>query len=327
MTFSDIFTQIATPQILFFAVGMLAVLVKSDLKIPEAMSTAMMLFLLVAIGLRGGIGLSTVSLTEALLPSLAAVALGVSIVLAGYFVLRRLKFDTANAGSIAGHYGAVSAVTMVMGFAYLDRIGVEYESFMPALYPFMDSFAIITAVVLTRSMLARGQADSPRMSMSLPAMMADSIRGKSVLVLVAALAIGYVSGESGTEQIMPFFGDMFRGILCLFMLDMGLVAAGRLHEWRAVGVRLVLYAAIAPLVHGTAGALLGTAAGLSVGGATMLAVFAASASYISAPAAMRSAVPEANPSLSLTAAVALTFPFNIVLGIPIYHAIAERIGG
>lgn len=326
MALSEIITQITTPQILFFVVGMLAALVKSDLKIPEAMSTAMILFLLTAIGLKGGIGLSNVSLTEALLPALAAVVLGISIVLAGYFVLRRLKFDPANAGSIAGHYGAVSAVTMVMGFTYLDRIGAEYESFIPALYPFMDSFAIITAIVLTRSMLARTQNDSPDMRVSVLSLLVDSIRGKSVLVLIAALVIGYSSGEAGTEQIMPFFGDMFRGILCLFMLDMGLVAAGRLHEWRVVGARLVVYALTMPLVHAMAGVLLGLAAGLSVGGATMLAVFAASASYVSAPAAMRSAIPEANPSLSLTASVALTFPFNIVFGIPIYHAIAERIG-
>ncbi len=327
MALSEIITQITTPQILFFAVGMLAALVRSDLKIPEAMSTAMMIFLLAAIGLRGGVGLSSVSLTEALLPALSAAALGISIVLAGFFVLRRLKFDPANAGSIAGHYGAVSAVTMVMGFAYLDRIGVKYESFMPALYPFMDSFAIVTAIVLTRSILDRSRAESPGMSVNVLSTLVDGIRGKSVLVLIAGLVIGYIGGDEGTKQIMPFFGDMFRGILCLFMLDMGLVAAGRLHEWRAVGARLVAYALAMPMVHGAAGVALGLAAGLSVGGATMLGVFAASASYVSAPAAMRSAIPEANPSLSLTAAVALTFPFNIVFGIPIYYAIAERIGG
>ncbi len=327
MDLSEIVTQLTTPQILFFAVGMLAALVKSDLKIPDAMSTAMMLFLLAAIGLRGGIGLSKVSLTDTLLPALAAVFLGISIVLVGYLILRRLRFGVADAGSIAGHYGAVSAVTMVMGFAYLDRIGAEYESFMPALYPFMDSFAIITAIVLTRSLLARAQTDSPGMNVNVLHMLSDSVRSKSVLVLIAALIIGYVSGEEGTAKIMPFFGDMFQGILCLFMLDMGLVAAGRLHEWKTAGARLFAYAWLMPLVHGVAGVVLGLGAGLSVGGATMLGVFAASASYVSAPAAMRSAVPEANPSLSLTAAVALTFPMNIVFGIPIYHAVAERLGG
>ncbi len=327
MELSEIVTQLTTPQILFFALGMLAALVKSDLKIPDAMSTAMMLFLLAAIGLRGGIGLSKVSLTDTLLPALAAVFIGISIVLVGYLILRRLKFGVADAGSIAGHYGAVSAVTMVMGFAYLDRIGVEYESFMPALYPFMDSFAIITAILLTRSLLARAQTDSPGMNVNVVRILGDSIRGKSVLVLIAALMIGYVSGEQGTAKIVPFFGDMFQGVLCLFMLDMGIVAAGRLHEWKTVGARLVAYAWLMPPIHGVVGVVLGLGAGLSVGGATMLGVFAASASYVSAPAAMRSAVPEANPSLSLTAAVALTFPINIVLGIPIYHAVAERLGG
>lgn len=326
MGLSEIIAQITTPQILFFAVGMLAASVESDLKIPEAMSIAMMLFLLSAIGLKGGVGLSQVSITEAMLPAIAAIAIGICIVLAGYLILRRLKLSPANAGSIAGHYGAVSAVTMVVGFAYLDRIEVPYESFIPALYPFMDSFAIITAIVLTRSVLDRARADSPHTSMNVLHMLGDSMRGRSVLVLIAALLIGYVGGKEGTEQIMPFFGDMFRGILCLFMLDMGLVAASQLHEWKAVGPRLIAYACLMPPLHGIIGVALGLAAGLSVGGATMLGVFAASASYVSAPAAMRSAIPEANPSLSLTAAVAVTFPLNIVFGIPIYHAIAVYLG-
>lgn len=321
MGLSDIITQITTPQILFFAVGMLAALVKSDLKIPEAMGTAMMLFLLVAIGLRGGIGLSKVGLDEALLPALAAMAIGIIIVLVGFTLLRKLKFDTANAGSIAGHYGAVSAVTMVMGFAYLDRLNVEYESFMPALYPFMDSIALVTAILLTRTALAKQQNDG--LAVDVLGIFRDSIRGKSVLVLVAALVIGYIGGVDGTKDIMPFFGDMFRGVLCLFMLDMGLLAAGRLHEWKVMGPALVGYAFLMPPLHGLLGVGLGTLAGLSVGGATMLGVFAGSASYVSAPAALRAAVPEANPSLSLTASVALTFPFNILIGIPLYHSAAN----
>ncbi len=323
MELSNILTQLTTPQILFFVVGMFAALVRSDLKIPEAMSTAMMLFLLVAIGLKGGVGLSKVGLDEALLPALAATTLGIGIVCVGFFVLRKLKFDRANAGSIAGHYGAVSAVTMVMGFAYLDRLKVPYESFLPALYPFMDSFAIVTAILIARIAIARQTHEGVKVNVL--AILGDSVRGKAVLVLVAALVIGYISGPDGTEQIMPFFGDMFRGILCLFMLDMGLLAAGRLHEWKTMGAPLLGYAYLMPPLHGAAGVLLGTAAGLGVGGATMLGIFAASASYVSAPAAIRAAIPEANPSLSLTAAVALTFPFNIVFGIPLYHWIAELV--
>lgn len=321
MDLSDFISQITTPQLLFFMVGMLAALVESDLKIPEAMSTAMMLFLLCAIGLKGGVGLSEVSLAEAIFPSLAAVALGVGIVVLGYLLLRRLGFDAANAGSIAGHCGAVSAVTMVVGFAYLDRLGVSYEAFVPALYPFMDSFAIITAIVIARSALARARPDTPRAHVG--GLIKDSVRGRSVLVLGAALLIGFIAGTEGTAPVMPFFGDMFRGILCLFMLDMGLLAAERLHEWRTLGTRLVGYALVMPPVHGILGVVLGRASGLGVGGATMLGVFAASASYISAPAAMRSALPEGNPSLALTASVALIFPLNVFVGIPLYHAAAN----
>lgn len=318
---SNILAQITSPQILFFAVGMFAALVRSDLKIPEAMSTAMMLFLLVAIGLKGGIGLSDVSLDETLLPALAAIALGIGIVSVGFVVLRQLKVDRANAGSIAGHYGAVSAVTMVVGFEYLDRLGVSYESFIPALYPFMDSTALVTAILITRTAMAREAHEGVKVDVL--GILKDSVRGRAVLVLVAALAIGYVSGADGTAHIMPFFGDMFRGILCLFMLDMGLLAAGRLHEWKIMGAKIVGYAYLMPPLHGSVGVLLGTAAGLTPGGATMLGIFAASASYVSAPAAIRAAIPEANPSLSLTASVALTFPFNIIIGIPLYHWLAE----
>lgn len=327
MALSDFIAQLTSPPILFFVLGMFATLVKSDLKISESMTTAMMLFLLSAIGLKGGVGLSGVSFTEVLLPAGAAMFLGVTIVLIAFYVLRSMQFDPANAGSIAGHYGGVSAGTMVLGFSYLDAVGVPYEAFMPALYPFMDSFAIITAIVLARFMLIRSQAATPGLQVKVLPLLIDSMRSKSVLVLIAALGIGYISGEAGTARVRPFFVDMFMGVLCLFMLDMGLVAAKRLGEWKAAGVRLVAFALVMPLLHGVAGVALGLAAGLSVGGATMLAVFAASASYVSAPAAMRSAIPEANPSLSLTAAVALTFPFNVVIGIPLYHALAKYLGG
>ncbi|HET6498478.1 MAG TPA: sodium-dependent bicarbonate transport family permease [Coriobacteriia bacterium] len=323
MALSDFISQVTTPQLLFFVVGMVAALVESDLKIPEAMSTAMMLFLLCAIGLKGGVGLSEVSLSEAVFPSIAAVALGVGIVALGYSVLRRLGFDAANAGSIAGHCGAVSAVTMVVGFAYLDRLGVPYESFIPALYPFMDSFAIITAIVIARFALDRARPGTTRVNIG--GLVKHSVRGRSVLVLGAALLVGYIAGAEGTAPIMPFFGDMFRGILCLFMLDMGLLAAERLHEWKTLGPKLVGFALVMPPVHGILGVVLGRASGLGVGGATMLGVFAASASYISAPAAMRSALPEGNPSLALTASVALIFPFNVFFGVPLYHAVSTFI--
>ncbi len=160
---------------------------------------------------------------------------------------------------------------------------------------------------------------------NIPALVIGSITGKAILLLVASMVIGYIAGYEGAKPIMPFFDDMLRGILCLFLLDMGIVAAARLKEWKIVGTRLLAFAYIMPPIHGIAGVLLGALTGLSVGGATMLGVLAGSASYISAPAAMRAAIPEANPSLSLVASVALTFPFNIIIGIPLYYTVAQMI--
>lgn len=321
---NEILAQILSPPLLFFVLGIFAALAKSDLRIPVDMSTAMMLFLLCAIGLKGGIGIAKAGIGAVLMPALATIFLGVGIVLLGYIVLLWLKFDITNAGAIAGHYGAVSAATMVLGFAYLDELNIPYEGFVPALYPLMDSPAIITAILLVRIALARTKGGGRELNAL--KLLQETILGKSVLVLMAAMVIGYLSSAEGTAAIMPFFDGMFRGVLCLFMLDMGLMAANRLHEWKVVGPRLMAFALIMPPIHGIAGVVIGTLAGLSVGGATMLGILAGSASYISAPAAMRAAIPEANPSLSLTASVALTFPFNVVLGIPLYYAAAQALG-
>ncbi|MCD5383519.1 sodium-dependent bicarbonate transport family permease [candidate division WOR-3 bacterium] len=320
----SILIQILSPPILFFALGIFAALVKSDLKIPEAMSTAMTIFLLCAIGLEGGIGIAKAGIGDVLAPALAAIVLGVGITLLGYTILTRLKFDVANAGGIAGHYGAVSSATMLLGFAYLDRLNVPYEAFVPTLYPLMDSPAILTGILLARIALAKQKGATTRVSVS--KILKESVLGKAVLLLIASLVIGYIGGVEGTSGIMPFFDGMFKGVLCLFMLDMGLVAAARLTEWKVVGYKLAAYAFIMPPIHGIVGVLLGTWVGLSVGGATMLGIIAGSASYISAPAAMRAAVPDANPSLSLTASVALTFPFNILIGIPLYYTVARMLG-
>ncbi len=328
-------SQLLYPPILFFVLGMFAALVRSDLKISSELGAAMRLFLLCAIGLKGGVGIAKAGIGEVLVPALAAIVLGIGIVLIGYLILTKLKFDVANAGTIAGHYGAVSATTMIFGFAYLEEIGVYYEAFAPALYPFMDGAAIVTAILLTRVALAKKKRTGIKVNtqeifkegikVNIQEIFKEVVLGKAVLLLMACLVIGYAGGVEGTAGIMPFFDGMFKGVLCLFMLDMGLIAASRLRDWRIVGHYLVAYALIMPPVHGIAGVALGSFIGLSVGGATMLGILAASGSYISAPAAMRAAIPEANPSLSLTAAVALTFPFNIFVGIPLYYMVAQRI--
>ena len=315
-----ILDQILSPPILFFTLGMLAMLVGSDLKIPEAMSTAMMIFLLCAIGLEGGIGIAEAGIGAILIPALAAVLLGIGIVLLGYNILLKLKFDIANAGAIAGHYGAVGAATMILGFAYLEEFNVQYETFISALYPLMDSPAVLTAILLTRFQLTKQNGG---VQLKVLKMLHDNIFGKAVLIMIACLVIGYVNGTEGTARIMPFFNGMFMGVLCLFMLDMGLLAGERLHEWKGVGLSLMAFAFVMPTVHGIIGVLAGTLTGLSIGGSTMLGVLAMSSSFISAPVAMKAAIPEANPSLYLTSSVALTLPFSALLGIPICYEAAK----
>lgn len=319
-----ILAQISSLPILFFALGMFAGLVKSDLKIPPDMSTAMLLFLLAAIGLEGGVGIAKAGLSAVWAPALAAAFLGVSIVSSGFIILTRLKFGPANAAAIAGHYGAVSAATMVAGFAFLEKRGTSFEVFVPALYPLMDSPAIITAIFLARLALNKVHVES-NVYLDKLTILKNAIIGKAILLLGGSLIIGYIAGYTGTRTVMPFFDGMFAGVLSLFLLDMGIVAAARLNEWKTLGTRLAVFALIMPPIHGIVGVLLGSFVGLSAGGATMLGVMAGSASYISAPAAMRAAIPEANPSLALTAALALTFPFNITIGIPLYYTIAQMV--
>lgn len=316
-----ILSQIFSPSILFFGLGVFAAFVNSDLKIPESMSKAMMIFLLCAIGLEGGIGISQAGINTVVAPSIAAILLGIASVLLCYFILIAIKFDTANAGAIAGHYGAVGAATMIMGLAYLDEINVSYEAFVPALYPLMDSPAVITSILLTRFAIAKkNNLDSKVNPLKL---LKECVFGKAVLVMVVCMFIGYLNGESGTEKIMPFFHGMFPGVLCLFMLDMGLLAGDKLHEWKNVGLKLTLFAIIMPAIHGLIGVYAGYLVGLGIGGATMLGTLSMSSSFISAPIAMRVAIPEANISLPLTASVALTFPFSALIGIPMCYEFAK----
>lgn len=321
-----IIEQILSPPILFFVVGMFAALSRSDLKIPEGMSVSMLLFLLIAIGLKGGVGIRKVDILDVLAPATAAIFLGVGIVLIGYAILVKLKFDIADAGGIATHYGAVSAATMVAGFAFLNERGVYYEPFIPALYPLMDIPALLIGIFLARFAIAKKKRGI-KIKMDTINLFKECILGKSILLLISSMIIGYIAGYCGTKGVMPFFDGMFLGVLCLFMLGMGIDAATRLREWKKVGIRLLVYACIMPPIHGIVGVIIGTIIGMSIGGATMLGIIAGSASYISAPATIKVAIPEANPSLSLISSVAITFPFNIIIGIPLYYKVALMLIG
>lgn len=313
--------NLLTPAVLFFALGMFAAAVRSDLKIPEALYVGLTVYLLSAIGFKGGVSLAGAGLGQVWLPLLAAIALGTLIPLWVYPLLRYLGgLSPANAAAVAGHYGSVSAVTYTAAVSYLDSVEQPYEKYAAAFLAAMESPAIIVAIVLGK--LTRPTDHSADVDTGWGKVLHEAFLGRSVLLLVGGLLVGALTGEKGMQLTQGFFVVPFYGLLALFLLEMGTVAGRRLGDIRAAGLFLLTFGVVAPLVHGVIGVFIGDAVGLSVGGTTLLAVLAASASYIAAPAAMRLSLPEANPALYLTASLVITFPFNVTIGIPIYYAIA-----
>lgn len=299
------------PVVLFFLLGVIAGLARSDLKIPGAIYEALSIFLLLAIGLKGGVKLAEYPLGPLLITSLIVVTVGALIPLLAYPILRFLgRLNRADAASIAAHYGSVSVVTFSVAVAFLEQIGVDHEGHMIVYLVLLEFPALIIGVVLAR----RGEAGKTRWDR----LFHEVFFGKSILLLLGGLLIGYASGSDGIAPLDKLFFDMFKGVLAFFLLEMGLVAASRIADLRRYGAFLVTFAIAAPVLSATLGIFLGRALGLSEGGAFLLAVLYASASYIAAPTAMRIAVPEANPALSIGASLGATFPFNIFVGIPLY---------
>ncbi len=305
--------------VFFFLLGVFARLVGSDLKLPEALYETLAIYLLLAIGLKGGIELSKQPLAALAPQVLACMALGFAIPFALFPLLRALKLSGADAASVAAHYGSVSVVTFAVATAALARQGVTYESHAALWVAVMEAPGLVAGIVLARQ-AARGAGKTNWRELA-----HDVMFGKSVLLLIGGLAIGAIAGEAGTAPIEAVFVDPFKGVLALFLLELGLVAGARLAEVRRLGIAVIVVGVGAPPLLALAGAALGWALGLSTGGVALLATLAASASYIAAPTAMRIAVPEANAALSITAALGITFPFNIVIGIPLYIELARRI--
>lgn len=308
--------------VLFFLLGLFARLVKSDLRLPEALYETLSIYLLLAIGLKGGIELSKQPMLALLPQMLACMALGFAIPLVLTPLLRLLGLSRVDAASLAAHYGSVSVVTFAVASAYVVAQGEPAESHAALWVAIMEAPGIVAGILLAR-LGAKGQDGQPAPRVAWGELAHDVFLGKSVLLLAGGLLIGAVMGEAGTAPIAPVFMAPFKGVLALFLLELGLVAGGRLGELRRYGVRLVGFALLIPPVLALAGALTGLALGLSTGGIAILATLAASASYIAAPTAMRMAVPEANAALSITAALGITFPFNIVLGVPLYLEMAR----
>lgn len=310
--------NLLSPMVLAFVLGIVATLVHSDLKLPEELYSALSIYLLLAIGLKGGAELAETSPAQLWAPALATLALGVTIPLVAYAVLRRFgRFSVADAAALAAHYGSVSAVTFAATQTFLDRLAVSYEGFMPTLVALLEVPAILIALLVAR--MASGEGGSWGEALR------ELLSGKSILLLVGGLLIGWLAGKEGFAQVSPLFVDLFKGALTLFLLELGMVAARRLRDFRRVGGFLLGFAILMPLAAGIVGVLLGRLSGLSVGGAVVLAALAASASYIAAPAAVRIALPQANPGYYLTASIGITFPFNLAAGIPIYYGIASLI--
>jgi len=302
--------------IFFFLLGVFARLVGSDLRLPEALYETLSIYLLLAIGLKGGIELSQQPIATLLPQVLGAVLLSFSITLLLYPVFRSMRLDGPNSASIAAHFGSVSVVTFAVVTASLTRSGIDYEQHAPLWVAVMEAPGLIAGVMLARLSARSKGAPWGRL-------LHDVVFGKSVLLLLGGLAIGALAGVEGTEPIKTLFIDPFKGVLALFLLELGLVAGGRLAEARKFGWQILIIGVAVPLGLSVLGAFTGLLLGLSVGGVAIMATLAASASYIAAPTAMRIAVPEANAGLSITISLGIVFPFNVVVGIPIYIWLAQ----
>ncbi len=333
--------------VLFFLLGLLARLVKSDLALPGALYETLSIYLLLAIGLKGGVELSKQSVQSILPQVLWCLAMGLAIPCLLYPVLRRVvKLGNYDAASVAAHYGSVSVVTFAVASAYLVQQQVAFEAHAALWVALLEAPGIVAGIALARWSPARAAAKMPTPYATVAAATApfasgqgrttgpastwsalahDVFLGKSVLLLVGGLAIGTSMGEAGTAPIAPLFTVLFKGVLALFLLELGLVAGARLGELRRYGVGLIAFALLAPMALALLGALGGKLLGLSVGGTAIMAALAASASYIAAPTAMRIAVPQANAALSITAALGITFPFNVVVGIPLFLKLAQAL--
>ena len=315
--------NLLSPAVLFFALGLLAALMKSDLKFPEPLYVALTIYLLVAIGFKGGVAIAEAGIAKVWLPALAALALGALIPLWTYPLLRfGGKFSAVDSAAIAAHYGSVSAVTFIAATNYLKAVNQPYEDYATAFLAVMESPAILVGVVLGKLATKTGGEVA---GVSLKKAMHEAIFGRSIFLLIGALVVGALCGKPGMEKVEAFFVTPFQGVLALFLLEMGMVAGRRLEDLKKVGLFLLGFGVLVPLVNGTLGVYLGQLVGLELGGATLLGVLSASASYIAAPVAIRISLPEANPTLYLTSSLAITFPFNITLGIPIYLEIARHL--
>jgi len=330
--------NLLTPIILFFLFGIIAARIKSDLKIPEAISEFLPIYLLAAIGLHGGIEMRNTGFENMLIPMFVAIGLSLLFTLNHYQILKRLgKFNLFDSYALASTYGAVGAVHFSVGLSFLKNQGVSSEGYIAAILAVLEPLAFILAIFMTNMAVSK-QIKAKKQSFSdnnseidvglsqtktkLTKVLHESITGKAIVILLGSIVIGYIIGEDGFESIKIVFDDMFTGAIVIFMVEMGIIAGQRLDDIKKVGVFLTAFAIIIPVFNGTIGVLVSTAIGLSVGGAVMFGLLMASASFIAAPAVLRHAIPQAKPSLYITSALGITFPFNIIVTLPLLFALS-----
>ncbi len=360
-TLAILHANLLSPIVLAFALGVVARLLRSELRIPSTLYVSLSIYLLLALGLNGGHELASVGWGPIAKPALVTVLLGCLTPVTAYFALKRLgRFSVADSAGIAAHYGSVSAVTFIAAQQFVTAMGGSAESFMPTLLALLESPGIHIALGL--GVLAGAAKTVHVKKKNFPVLAAaggagegsvaileeisevetteeevttpdfwrslhEVVTGRTMILLAGGLVVGCLMGEAGWKQVQPFFDSGFKGALMLFLLEMGMLAAERLGDLRRVGGFLLAFGVLTPLVHGVLGVVAGHFAGLSAAGATVLGAMAASASYIAAPPAVRATLPDANPTYSLTLALGITFPFNVLLGIPLFWRLANFLGG
>ena len=331
MTTLDILRlNLLSPLVLAFLLGVTCRLIKSELSLPKDLYASLSIYLLLALGLKGGVELSECSLQAIFWPALVTLGLGVFTPLSTYFFMRKIgKFNSVDAAALAAHYGSVSAVTFIAANQFVNTVQAPAEGFMPTLVTLLESPGILVALAL--GVLKRDPASqnkiAPTHAKPRSAVFHEIFTSRSMVLLIGGLTIGFLAGAKTYEPVKSFFESGFKGSLVLFLLELGIVAGARLSDLKKVGARLIPLGLFIPLLHGSLGVALGTWAGLGLGGSTVLGAMAASASYIAAPPAVRMTLPEANPTFYLTASLAITFPFNLVAGIPIYFKLSSLLHG
>ena len=317
-SFSLVTSNLTSVSVLVFILGFIAARYKTDIRIPDPVYQIISVYLLFGIGLKGGVSLTHASVSGIIKPIIATLILGCLIPSLAYLTLKLIKnINQVDRGAIAAHYGSTSLVTFTAALVYLDNSKVSYEGFATALLTIMEIPGIIVGIFLATRHLNKDLAWS--------ASLKEILLGKTIILLVGGLIVGAISGDAGYAKVEPFFVNLLPGILALFLMHLGYLAGSRIQVIKESGAKLFGFALIFPLFAGALGVIGGDLAGLSVGGATILGVLSASASYIAAPAAVGIALPEANPSLSITASLGVTFPLNLTLGIPFYYWLASTI--